>query len=123
MVFGKIKVGSKVRVKDFPPPAGQSIPFDFNGLEGIVKDIRRVGFGLNNQMVHSYDVLFDNVEVPFSQTDPASGRLVRGVKKTQARNWFDETYLDFVSSPEVTQPIIEPKVKDPIEVKETEETK
>ncbi len=122
MVFGKIKIGSKVRVKDFPPPAGQSVPFDFNGLEGIVKDIRRVGFGLNNKMVHSYDVFFEDVEVPFSQRDPASGKLVRGVRKSQARNWFDENYLDFVSHPEPVQRKV--VVQEPqIEVKETEEKK
>ena len=119
MVFGKIKVGSKVRVRDFPPPAGQSRPFEFNGLEGTVKDIRRVGFGLNNKMVHSYDVFFEDVEVPFSHTDPASRKLIHGVKKGQARNWFDENYLDFVSHPEPVQP----PVVAPVEVKETEEKK
>ena len=122
MVFGKIKVGSTVRVRDFPPPAGQSIPFEYNGLAGIVQDIRRVGFGLNNKMVHSYDVLFDNVEVPFSQVDPASGKLVRGVKKSQARNWFDENYLDFVSHPEPVQPKVTPP-EPQVEVKEIEEKK
>ena len=107
MVFGKIQIGSKVKVKDFPPPAGQSIPFEYNGLTGTVKDLRRVGMGLNNKVVHSYDVFFDDVDVPFSQTDPATGRLVRGIKKGQARNWFDENYLDFVSAPESVQPKIE----------------
>jgi len=125
-IFGPLKFGTKVQIHDFPPPANQSVPFDFNGLVGIVQGSQRVGFGLNNKPVYQYDVFFEDVEVPFSNPDPSTGRLLRGTKKGTARQLFEETYLVKVGDPEPPKVVVPkevaPKVSEKVEEKTQEQT-
>jgi hypothetical protein len=85
--------GTKVMVKDFPLPVGQAVPFDFNGLVGVVKSSEKVGFGFNNQPVYNYLVSFENVEVPYSKMNPTSRKIERGIQTTNAEQFFEEIFL------------------------------
>jgi len=85
--------GTKVRVRDFPPPAGQAIPFDFNGLVGTVKSSHKVGLGLNAKPVYQYLVEFKEVEVPFSRMNQTTRKLERGSEITGAEQFFEEIFL------------------------------
>jgi len=85
--------GTKVTVKDFPLPVGQAMPFDFNGLVGVVKSFQKVGFGLNNQPVFNYLVSFEDVEVPYSRMNPTTRKIERGIQKTNAEQFFEEIFL------------------------------
>ncbi len=89
--------GTKVTVKDFPPPAGQAVPFDFNGLTGIVKSSQKVGLGLNATPVYQYLVSFEDVEVPYSRMNPKTRKLERGVRTANAEQFFEEIFLMKVS--------------------------
>lgn len=89
-------IGTKVRVKDFPPPVGQSVPFSFNGLVGTVKDAQPVGSGLNGKTVYAYLVYFEDVEVPYARPNPATNKIDRGIEKSAAQNYFEEAYLESV---------------------------
>lgn len=87
-----LSVGTKVQVMGFPVPTGQVAPFDYNGLTGVVKKVERVGFGLNNQPVYSYEVFFEGVTVPIVTRTP-DGRLAKSTKKGDASGFFEESYL------------------------------
>ncbi len=87
-------IGTKVRVKDFPPPVGQSVSFSFNGLVGVVKGAQPVGSGLDNKTVYAYLVYFEDVEVPFSRMNPKTNKIDRGIERTAAQNYFEEAYLE-----------------------------
>ena len=85
--------GTKVTVKDFPPPAGQAVPFDFNGLTGSVKSSQKIGLGLNAKPVYQYLVEFKDVEVPFSRINPETRKIERGNTITGAEQFFEEIFL------------------------------
>ena len=85
--------GTEVVVKDFPPPAGQSIPFNYNGLKGVVKSSQKVGLGLNAQPVYQYLVFFENIEVPYANMNPATRKLERGIRVSNAEQFFEEIFL------------------------------
>jgi hypothetical protein len=87
-------VGSKVRVVGFPAPMHQSLPFDYNGLTGVVKQAERVGVGLGGLPVYSYLVRFDDVQVPYSMPNPETGKIDRGIRKSSAEGFFEEVYLE-----------------------------
>jgi hypothetical protein len=98
-------IGTKVRVTNYPVPVMQSSQsFDFNGLVGRVTAAQRVGFGLNNKAVYSYQVFFEKVEVRFARKNAATGKVDKGVEVTNAQNFFEEAYLERVydeSNPKV----------------------
>ena len=85
--------GTKVTVRDFPPPAGQAVPFDFNGLTGTVKSSQKVGLGLNAKPVYQYLVEFKEIEVPFSRINPNTRKIERGSEITGAEQFFEEIFL------------------------------
>jgi len=87
------KLGTRVRVKGFPTPTDPFNGFDYNNKIGNIQQIYKVGFGMNNAIVHAYDVYFKDVEVPFV-TRLEDGRLDRSIRKTDALNRFDESYLE-----------------------------
>jgi len=89
-------VGTKVRVVNFPRPTMQSASFDFNSLVGTIKSAERVGYGLNNEAVYSYQVFFENVDVKYARKNTVTGKIDRGVEVTNAQNWFEQDYLERV---------------------------
>lgn len=95
--FVKFPSGTKVRIKNYPPPADPRNHLDWNGKVGTVVHHMVVGRGLNNLPVCDYDVVFEKIEVPFTRLNPETRKLIRGVKIKDARNRFDESHLDKVS--------------------------
>lgn len=91
--FASLPVGSKVRVKDFPLPVGQAIPFNFNGLVGTIKSKQKVGLGLDAQPVYQYLVEFKDVEIPYANVNPVTRKIERGVAVADAEQFFEDIFL------------------------------
>jgi len=87
-----LRVGTKVRIQGFPRASDPFNQFDYNGLLGEIIGSQKVGLGLNEQPVYTYDVYFKNVTVPFITRRP-DGKLDRKTKVTDARNTFEESYI------------------------------
>lgn len=90
-------VGTKVRVKDYPPATMQAAPFNWNGLVGTVVRLEKVGLTWDNRPAYAYDVYFENVEVPYVRRNRETGKLERGKEVSNARNYFEETFLERAS--------------------------
>jgi len=88
------RLGSKVRVKGFPQPSDPYNQLNFNGLVGTVMNKVRVGFGLNNTPVYSYEVTFEDVQVNHVQRDEKTRKLKRWTTTGPAKNVFEEPYLE-----------------------------
>lgn len=87
-------IGSKVKVKNYPSATSHAAPFDWNGLVGTVKRADKVGIGIGEKPVYAYEVFFENVEVPFAVKNPTTNKIDKGVKKSNAQNYFEEIFLD-----------------------------
>ncbi len=86
-------LGSQVLVQGFPLPASSKATFDYNGKIGTVVSKTRVGCGLNNMPVYTYQVHFKDVQVPWKKLNPKSNKLEYGVSVSDAQNWFEEIFL------------------------------
>jgi hypothetical protein len=90
------RIGTKVRVKNFPRSTDPNNGFDFNGLVGTIEMVSpgAVGFGMGNSSVYSYVVVFKDLNIPRRTLDKTTGRLVTSSVKSDARNTFDDCYLE-----------------------------
>jgi hypothetical protein len=86
----KFTVGSKVRIKNYPPPVDPKNAFDWNGLVGTVKG----HFTDPTSGLVFYDIVIENVQVPFARLNPQTNKLQRGYIKTNAANRFDDSFLE-----------------------------
>lgn len=87
------RIGSKVRVRNYPRAQDKYNLFDYNNKVGTIRNKNYVGRGLNNMPAYSYEVFFENVTIP-QVKKLADGRLDRTPKIGNAANWFDECYLE-----------------------------
>jgi hypothetical protein len=97
--MARMRIGTKVRVKNFPRPTDPNNGFDFNGLVGTIEMVSpgAVGFGLGNSSVYSYVVLFKDLTIPRRKLNKTTGKLEYLSEKSDARNTFDDCYLEQVS--------------------------
>jgi hypothetical protein len=91
-----LRIGTKVRIKDYPPPTDPHNGFNYNGHVGVVIASQKIGLGINNNPVYLYDVLFENVTVNYTERDFTTGKLIRGTRTQSARNFFEEPFIDVV---------------------------
>lgn len=90
-------IGSKVRVRNFPSATMQAAPFDWNGLVGTIKRADKVGVASSEKRaIYAYEVFFENVKVPFAVKNPATQKIDKGYKTSNAQNYFEEIFLERV---------------------------
>lgn len=101
-----LRKGTQVRIQGFPLPMDPNNTINYNSLIGTVVNVYPIELGKFGTG-YDYEIEFKNVEMRYSELDPKSRRLKRGIKVITARSRFHEGFLEVVALPAVaTAPLV-----------------
>jgi len=88
-----IPIGTKVRITGFPRPQDPHNSFVWNGRVGKVTNVKK--YSVADATIHEYEVEFKNVNFQRVSRN-LDGTLKREEEVTDAKNWFNEGFLEIV---------------------------